>query len=71
MRIGWVAAPGRVWLFGKSGDVEPGGAPLAKGRGERMGGVVHHDREGKGMEERRVDGYKRGGIIGNIMICGW
>jgi hypothetical protein len=70
MRIGWVVEPGRVW-FGKGGDVEPGGVPLAKGRGEWMGGVVHHDREGeakgKGREGRGGDGYKRGGIIGNIM----
>ena len=53
IRIGWVVEPGRVW-FGKGGDVEPGGAPLAKGRGERMGGVGHHDRErlrGKGRKE--------------------
>jgi hypothetical protein len=46
MGIGWVVEPQRVW-FGKGGDVEPGGAPLVKGRGERMGGVVDHDREGK------------------------
>jgi hypothetical protein len=38
--------PGRVWFGGKRGDVEPRGAPLAEGRGEWMGGVVHHDREG-------------------------
>src|SRR6266566_1074947 len=72
MRIGRVVEPRRVW-FGKRGDVEPGGAPLGKGRGEWMGGVVHHDREGKakgkGREGRGRDGYKRGGIIGNIMIC--
>ena len=67
MRIGWVVGPGGDW-FGKGGDIEPGGAPLGKGRGEWMGGVVHHDKEGKaegkGREGRGVDGYKRGGIIG-------
>lgn len=36
-----------------------------------MGRVVDHDREGKakgkGREEGELDGYKRGGIIGNII----
>lgn len=74
IRIGWVVEPGREW-FCKGGDVEPGWAPLGKGRGERMGRVVDHDREGKakgnGVEGRGVGGYKRGGIIGDIMICMW
>jgi len=43
---------------------------------ERLKGVVHH---GGGMQEEkseaktmwRGDGYKRGGIIGYIMIYGW
>jgi hypothetical protein len=58
MRVRWVVEPGRVWLFGKGGEVEPGGAPLAKGRGERMGGVVHHDREGKGWKEGTCTGIR-------------
>ena len=65
MGIGWVVEPGRVRLFSKSREVKPGGAPLAQGRGEWMGRVVHHDREGKGWKERELYGYKRGGIIGN------
>lgn len=73
MRIRWIVEPGRVRLGGKRGGVEPGGAPLGKGRGEWMRGVVDHDSEGKvlrgkeGERKGKVDGYKRGGIIGNII----
>jgi hypothetical protein len=42
--------------------------------GERVGCVVHHgERKVKGKRGRmgRGEGYKKGGIIGDIMIYGW
>lgn len=59
MRIRWVVKPGRVWL-GKGRDVLPGGGPLGKGRGDGMGGVVHHDREGKAKGKGREGRLSRG-----------
>jgi len=81
MRIGWVRVgePRRVRFgFGEGGDVRPGRGPLVEEReGERVGGVVHHG-EGNAKRKRgeartmgRGDGYKRDGIIGDIMIYGW
>jgi len=69
MRIGWIGKPGGVGLD-KGGDVGPGGSPLVdQGKGEREGCVVHHGggESAKRREEARTEGYKKGGIIGNIM----
>jgi hypothetical protein len=41
--------------------------------GKRTGRVVHHGEgkaKGKEREERKGDGYKRGGIIGNMWMVG-
>jgi hypothetical protein len=39
-------------------------------KGERVGRVVHHG-EGNAKRKRlKADGYKKGGIIGDIMIYG-
>ena len=43
---------------------------VEEGKRERVGGVVHHGAERKERTMWKVEGYKRDGIIGNIMIYG-
>jgi len=51
---------------------------VEQGKREREGGVVHHGEErarrrtkGEAKMGWRTEGYKKGGIIGDIMIYGW